>query len=426
MRGEIATRHLLVLSLLVPVAGVGTACSSSSGSAEVVQSTLITVTPTSFKGTVACGPNEGAWKVYVATLADVTDPKAPVRLASSMPVACGMPVSFAFVIPGHKYAASIQGYDREDITPYGGASSGSQLMVDRTSNADVVARWATTCGPWPQSNDTAPVVQADAGSSDASAIDDSGLGSDGADASAISATGASTDGGVLPHDPTIAFTTTNVHVQNCLPLEELRPSSPVPPVTFRIPEIPNAPACGTGAGSASRFKVILTSPGPEASLDLACPADAPSPFRKVPLNTELQFRVEAFSGDATMPAWATDCWAVAKSGISVPAMCTGFRRKGGIRVSIADLLSSAGSTCETGQTIRYQVSIARFASAMTSQLCRADALFSPLDPGAYQLIAVGYGANDRAIWQGYCEAAVLAGSTTAARCQGVRLPATTE
>src|SRR6185369_5655707 len=46
---------------------------------------------------------------------------------------------------GRAYIAAIDGYDRDDITPEGGAGSSLRKMLD-ASMTEVLPRWTTTCG----------------------------------------------------------------------------------------------------------------------------------------------------------------------------------------------------------------------------------------------------------------------------------------
>ena len=93
------------------------------------------VKPERFLGQVPCLDTEGAAKLYVATLEDVTPnlfgrPEATptsFTLPSSAPTSCHLPVGFGFVIAGHQYVADLQVYDRSDHRP---AVTGGAVMLD--------------------------------------------------------------------------------------------------------------------------------------------------------------------------------------------------------------------------------------------------------------------------------------------------------
>lgn len=139
-------RNLLLGSTLALASAGFLACiTSSSSSSSSTNPTLITVRPADFAGAVPCSTVPGAWKTWVATLIDVTNPDDPITLGSSAPVACSMPVSFAFVIVGHRYYAEIDAYDRDDIAPFGAAASGSRHMIDPATGQDVAPRWTARC-----------------------------------------------------------------------------------------------------------------------------------------------------------------------------------------------------------------------------------------------------------------------------------------
>ena len=181
------------------------ACSSTPSTATaVVRPQLVAVDPDDFLGTLvhcvppsseATGGSSGtpdadepnAVRSYVATLFDVTpladdsdagvpDPGTP--LASSPPTPCSQPVTFSYVVEGHRYVAEVDAYAKrpQDLTPI---SDGSRLL----SNADgtrALPDFVATCGGYPPS----PYVDPAAGSGGAGA-------SSGADVGGTSGTGGS-------------------------------------------------------------------------------------------------------------------------------------------------------------------------------------------------------------------------------------------
>ncbi len=151
------------------------ACSSSTTTATtVVRPQLVAVDPDDFLGGVRCAPplagdsdaspdavfDPDAARSYVATLFDVTpasdggvpDPGTP--LASAPPTTCLKPVTFSYVVAGHRYLAEVDAYDQspEELTPI---SAGSRLLFN-VDGTRAVARWVATCGGYPPS----PFVEA--------------------------------------------------------------------------------------------------------------------------------------------------------------------------------------------------------------------------------------------------------------------------
>jgi len=188
--------HLFGLSL--PLLACLACGSSSSTTTAVVRPELVAVDPDDFLGDLRCAlPFEGnadvdagadasvanlpctpesasnpdAVRSYVATLFDVTPaedggvPNPGVPLSSSAPTSCLKPVTFAFVVAGHRYVAEVDAYHErpECLSPI---SPGSRLLSN-VNGTRVVPRWAATCGGYPPSPQ-------DAGTGGAAAITDAG------------------------------------------------------------------------------------------------------------------------------------------------------------------------------------------------------------------------------------------------------------
>jgi len=140
--------------------------SSASTTTVVVRPELIAVDPDDFLGSVRCASavaddagavdsDPDAARSYVATLFDVTptadggvpDPGTP--LASSLPTTCQAPVTFSYVVTGHRYLAEVDAYRErpDELTPI---SAGSRLLSN-ASGTRVVAGWVATCGAYPPS-----------------------------------------------------------------------------------------------------------------------------------------------------------------------------------------------------------------------------------------------------------------------------------
>jgi hypothetical protein len=169
-------------SLLVALFALGGCNNTTATAAGVTPSTAIAVDPAEFLGSVPCVDTAGGMRLYVATLTDVS----PLRtigllegglvLPSSLPTSCHVTVLFESILDGRQYKASVDGYDRDDITPL---APGSSVMVDPVTQEYIAPRWQTKCAfRW-----LPPVLSSDGKNRrpDAGPIDvaDSGLAADG-------------------------------------------------------------------------------------------------------------------------------------------------------------------------------------------------------------------------------------------------------
>jgi hypothetical protein len=158
--GKTAFEHLALTPAKLPavlvLCGLSfISCSESQGSSSPIHPTLVAVTPDDFLGGVACLETPGAMQRYVVTLVDVTSPDAGAdaeaieefALPSSGPVSCRQRAGSSLVVPGHKYVAEVDGYDRADLVPL---APGSRTMVD-AARSFVPPRWSTSCGREPES-----------------------------------------------------------------------------------------------------------------------------------------------------------------------------------------------------------------------------------------------------------------------------------
>src|SRR5262249_6944883 len=105
------------------LAFAASAClSSSSVLSTAISVSLVTVDPLAFEGAAVCGVDCFSYRV---TLIDVSrgvataDAGVPVTTTALVP--CTQPVSFGATLPtpivvGHFYMATIEGFDRSDIT----------------------------------------------------------------------------------------------------------------------------------------------------------------------------------------------------------------------------------------------------------------------------------------------------------------------
>ncbi len=342
------------------------ACSSSSGESEEPSPTLVTVAPSTFGQGVLCGDFPGAWKSYVATLTDVTDPARPFVLASSNPVPCSMPVSFSWVIPGNKYVAEIDGYEQGNLVSYGGVSSGSRHVVDPATGKDVKPRWQTACGR-----------ETEAG-----------------------------------QEPTIAFLQSNVVVRDCAPLVDLQPGGTKTGITLDVSSTLGSLTCGT-EGQVDRFEV-WTEQSP-----LSTPADCDSvlSFAPVEPGKNYRFRVDAFEAGASIAKWAAWCEVRAQEGVVLPALCDPLSSQGALRVDVASVLNSAGHACSEQDIVSYRAVVVGSSLTTGDKSCSSAALFPGLEPATYQVLVDAFDASGQERVNAFCEGTVQVGLTVDAACQ---------
>lgn len=139
-------RALILGALLATMSGCG---SDELTEGTFIDPTEIAVDPSDFLGEVSCSPNAGAARAYVMTLVfweDAAD-TSPFVVGSSRPGSCAFVTGFRNVLEGSRYTALVDVYDvpPTDLSPFGGASSGSRQMRDGTGTV-VEPRWQTQCG----------------------------------------------------------------------------------------------------------------------------------------------------------------------------------------------------------------------------------------------------------------------------------------
>jgi hypothetical protein len=142
--------------------------SAACGTDELVEQTFvdpteIAVDPSDFLGDVSCSAYPGAMKAYVMTLVawDGPNDTSPFVVGSSRPTSCAFVTGFRnVIIEGERYTAFVDGYDvgPDELSPFGGSSSGARQMRDRSSGQVVEPRWTTQCGGGPS---TAAIAQMD-------------------------------------------------------------------------------------------------------------------------------------------------------------------------------------------------------------------------------------------------------------------------
>jgi hypothetical protein len=359
----------------IALVGLPLACSSSSGESTEPSPTLVTVVPSTFGQGVLCGNFPGAWKTYVATLTDVTDPARPFVLASSNPVACAMPVSFAWVVPGNKYTAEIEGYDRSDLVSWGGPSSGSRHVVDPATGLDVPPRWTSRCGV-------------------AGAEDDPEV-----------------------RQPTTAFLQANMVVRDCTPLQEVLPGGNDTALVLDLASTRGNLLCGEEAGQVDRLRVWPEDPSLSPAV---ADCDQSITFASLQSDKTYRFLVEAFDTGAAVPRWATACEGRTKEGITLPATCDPLSNRGALVVDINAILTAADHACTSEDIVSYRAVVLGKALSTTQKSCLSNTIFSGLEPSSYQVVVDGFDGAGQERVSAFCEGAVKAGVATTVECQVTR------
>jgi len=325
-------------------------------------------------GQVPCLDTQGAAKLYVATLEDVTSnlfgqagaPVASFVLPSSAPTSCHLPVGFGFVVAGHEYAADIQVYDRSDLVA---AAPGGAIMLD-PAGSHVAPRWTTSCGRDPL---------------------------------------------LTGEGPTICASNVMATVTGCIPLiNSAAPTETV--VAIRPKDALGNLSCGDSAGQIGSFAVVPEAPGLGQQTANSC--DAELSYAGVEPGQSYTFDLFAYEPAATAPRWGTTCLAYPSLGVTVIANCDALTERGALVVDLGAWLESAQLVCSSSGVTEVTVSVFTPDGVVvkTSRApdCALPLTFDALLPGAYPIeVSASSGAA------GHCDAVVMPGTTTVATCDPV-------
>lgn len=256
--------------------------------------TLVEVSPSAFLGTVPCLAGQGSMTRYVATLIDTTDPAQPFVLPSSPPIPCNATVGFSFVVPGHTYAATIDGYDRDDLEP---VAPGVRELVDPETQELVEPRWTTECGR-------------------------------------------------RPSEQVIAVQNLERGVTNCAPLEDRRPAGEVGGARIETASVLGGLRCGEKHGEVSRVEARVGEQlvGGECGDRLE--------LSGLSSTTASLIELSAFEKGASTPRWGALCTARPVAGVTALADCSLFTERGAVDVDLPGLLDAAGLSCDEVAELR--------------------------------------------------------------------------
>ena len=256
-------------------------CTVSGGGAGPTTPTLVAVSPLDFSGDIPCVDAPGAMRSYVVTLFDLgtaEEPQDPFALPSSVvrqpdggfaPARCESATAFSFVIPGHRYDAEVEVYDRDDLRALG---AGSRQVVDGSGNY-VAPRWTTTCGR--------------------------------------------KQGGSASEGPVTAAWYLTRFVRGCAPLATALPATPTG-IRVDLDDALGSLTCGDAPGQISAFTATRDGSG-DPSQGAACAGSVD--FLDLDPGASHTFTIEAFEAGASTPRWGTTCYRKALSGAVLRAAC---------------------------------------------------------------------------------------------------------
>lgn len=337
-------------------------CSTDDDSDEDVSDTLIIVSPTSFLGGVACSTEPGAMQSYVATLyvwADAEDTTA-FTVGSSYPTPCSRSVTFqSLVTAGAHYTADVDGYDRpaSELAPFGGTSSGAREMLDAETDARVTPRWTTSCG-------------------------------------------------TSAADAVTAVEYTARFVPNCEPLSDAMPTTAA--ISF-----PPAVALGDAPCAVAASLTVTPEATTLAPAELGCDAEPLRWEEGVEPDRGYYFYVAAQGEDGL---YGTECFATARTGVTVTPICNGLSTTGSVVIRLAGLSNDDAPLCAEG--LGFEVTLGDGTLLTQAPVpCSAQAQLGALEPGPIVLgVRVVDGAGTPTGDTAQCTAEVRAGTAVEASC----------
>jgi hypothetical protein len=355
----------------------GVICAAGCSSDEVTDSsverpTLVEVSPAAFLGGLPCSEAPGAVRRYVATLTDVTptDDAGTLRdfvLPSSGPLPCTQPVGFSFVVPGRKYVASIDAYDRSDIQPL---APGSRDVVDFSGKTRVVPRWTAAC-----------------------------------------------------ETPVTAVASRIQPARGCSALADSAPSGTTA-VRVGLEQWLGDLECGELPGQIARYTAELAYVGaslPRTSKTARCGETLS--FGDLEPGRPISISILAFEGEALEPSWGTACEATTAPLVTLDASCAPLTTLGAVEIDLPRLLAELEQTCSVGLRVRATLPlpvervIEVFPPACESPLQIAEIDTAELGTGRDVVVRVEvFAAGGRCAGAADCAARVLPGRSAATTC----------
>jgi hypothetical protein len=325
---------------------------------EVEHPTLIEVAPSAFLGTVPCLSGEGSMSRYVATLVDTTDEAEPFVLPSSPPIPCNSAVGFSLVVPGHTYAAEVDGYDRDDLEPI---APGVRDLVDPTTRELVTPRWTTVCGG-------------------------------------------------RPADQVIAVAEVERVISGCALLTDSSPPSDVGAARIDTGDVLGSLSCGDEEGAVARVEARVAGVTSSVTCGEAIEVSG--------LSADAATRIElaAFEEGATNPRWGALCTATPVAGVTAPADCATLSDRGAIEIDLPALLEGASLACDEVLELRI-ISPDETVRSVSPPGCSRVFRVGDLPPGDVTILVESTLSDGSAGVTSVCSAVVAPGLVASSDCQ---------
>jgi hypothetical protein len=344
--------------------------------------TLVEVSPDDFLGDVACLDAPGAMRRYVATVFDVGPddgaggessggagnaetefalPSSTVVGGNGQPAAipCTQNVGFSHVVPGHKYRAEIDGYDRDDLVAL---APGLRVMTDPLTLERVAPRWTTSCGKPPVTSRRFIVRR----------------------------------------------------IGSCKPLEDsAEPGETL--VEVRLEGALGMLECGTDAGAIDRFEVV---PPGEAAVGAAC-GETVTLAGLEPGRATLSLPLRAFEAGALEPTWGTTCLVEVLPGVTTVATCLPLSSTGVLEIDPLEALAALGLECTATAFAELDVEVEGEAPELRHvppTACGRALRFQGREAGAATARATARFSDGTRSPAALCTATIVPGETAIATC----------
>ena len=283
--------------------------------------TLVEVSPDDFLGDVACVDAPGAMRRYVATVFDLGPPDGAggessgaagdaettgFALPSStvvggdgnaIPIPCTQSVGFSHVVPGNKYRAEVDGYDRDDLIALG---PGLSVLLDPLTLERVAPRWTTNCGKPPVTSRLFVVRR----------------------------------------------------IGSCDPLTDwAEPGETL--VEVRLDGALGVLECGTDPDAVERFEVV----SPDGTVVGAACGETATLAGLEPGRARLSLPLRAFAAGALEPTWGTTCLVEVVPGVTSVAACLPLSSTGVLEVDPLDALAALGLECSAAAFDELEIEV---------------------------------------------------------------------
>lgn len=328
---------------------------------DVEHQTLIEVDPSAFLGTVPCLAGEGSMTRYVATLIDTSDPDQPFALPSSPPIPCNAAVGFSLVVPGHTYAAEVEGYDRDDLEP---VEAGVRHLVDPDTRELVEPRWTTRCGS-------------------------------------------------RPADQVIAVEDFERVVSSCAPLEDSNPPADLGGARIDTSNLLGGLSCGEATGEVARVEAKVAG----SVESVACGESID--LTGLSVRTVTRIELSAFEEGSSTARWGALCTATPVAGVTAPADCSGLTERGAVEIDLPALLEGLSLSCDDVQELRV-VAPDEAVTLVSPPGCSRVYRVGDLPPGDVTIEVETILADGSAGATTVCTATVAPGLVASSACQAER------